>query len=312
MRRSPLVFAALATACRSASSAPDAPIADGAAVSASANASAMGSVAPLASGSASVRVSAAIVASASSSTSVAAPRVRPQVRVQQWLCESQMCEGWPTYAYDYLPAASADGDVVAVVEERDGWGHTRTPGVRFVATSSGASAAFHPLVTGTNDVTSYAVVTARRTEFAALVDAANTALDARAWWPLLPPGEPAIELDQGNGFREASGADGCEACRVRVRWSVAGIVVTLTGRKFIGSGIPPNDADLATVAVDGKEVARARAGAWPKAPSCSTTVLEPIGVRREARVVVFTETRVLTTHFCDGIEEPRVWHSMRW
>lgn len=223
-----------------------------------------------------------------------------------------MCEWWPTYGYDYLPAVRADGALVAVVEERDGWGHTKTPGVRFVATSDGSTAAFHPLVTGANDMRTYAVVNARRAEFSALVDAANAGLDAQAWWPLLPPGEPTIELDEGKGFRKAALAEGCESCRVRVRWSVTGVVVTLTGRRFQGFGIPPADAELATVAVDGKEVARVRAAAWPRAASCSTTVLTPVGVRREARTAVFTETAVETTHACDGVAEPRVWHPVRW
>ncbi|MEA2747678.1 MAG: hypothetical protein QOI41_1821 [Myxococcales bacterium] len=118
-----------------------------------------------------------------SPTSPTRRKTQPLIRPVKWLCDEQECEGAPRFAYDYLPAVSADGEHVAIVEERDGWGHTRVPGVRVVNSSSGASEQFFPVVAPSVDLTRDL---RRKSEYEALLRAANEGLAGYDFRPVFP------------------------------------------------------------------------------------------------------------------------------
>ncbi len=101
--------------------------------------------------------------------------------------DSQSLEGWPELAYTGLPAVSLDGSQVAVVEERDGWGHVPVPGIRILG---GAQERWFPLIPDRARPSSEAEERAMRSTFDALVERANSALRSTRWLSLEMPPAP--------------------------------------------------------------------------------------------------------------------------
>lgn len=166
---------------------------------------------------------------------VAAPAVRPV----RWTCEEQECEGWPVYAYEYLPAVSDDGELVAIVEERDGWRHTRQPGVRIVSVRTRATVQFFPLTTGERDMTTMATVMRRKGEFEALVAAANNGLSKLPFRALYPAANEVARGDTHDWDPES----GCstrtfELAGVRPELHLAVFVATISSTSHSCDGVP--------------------------------------------------------------------------
>lgn len=123
----------------------------------------------------------------------------PFVRPVKWLCDEQECEGQPTIAYDYLPAVTSDGRFVATVEERDGWGHTRVPGVRVYDTRTNASVEFYPVLEPGIDLHKDL---SKKSEHEARIKAVNAALAGRGFRPLqafASPPAPSAKWDPLSG-----------------------------------------------------------------------------------------------------------------
>ncbi|HSO34925.1 MAG TPA: hypothetical protein VLT33_20490 [Labilithrix sp.] len=224
----------------------------------------------------------------------------PHVRAVRWICEEQDCEGYPVFAYDYLPAVSADGRFVAHVEERDGWGHSSEVGVRVVSTESGASVAFFSVVAGARNMDSMKAALARKAEFQALVDAANAGLAPFAFRPLFPRTSSA---DCG------SGRPGAPAC---ARSLVPELAIDVWSKDDQG----PRSSGIAKVVVrqGGKELANVSAKDWDPGSGCSTRAFELLGARADAHVAVFVSNLVMTGHNCDGVKERQPWpvRVVRW
>lgn len=239
---------------------------------------------------------------------------KPRVRATKWVCEEQQCEGWPTFAYDYLPAVTKDGATLAVVEERDGWGHVPDPGVRFLDATKATSVAFHPLARGERDITSYAAFAKRKTELEDLVAKANEALDARSWVTLLPVKDPPTFVDRGKGWEKLDGAvDDCKSCRFRTDWSVAAVTVSLISKAFAGGVAAPGALERASVTVDGRTVKTVTdMTSWRAKKGCAERILQLVGIRRDPNVAAFLETSGSTTHACDGKREPQEYRVLRW
>lgn len=246
--------------------------------------------------------------------------VKPHVRAKKWVCDEQACEGWSSFAYDYLPAVTTDGAIAAVVEERDGWGHVPDPGVRFVDTRDGTSLELHALAQGKRDITTYEAFAKRKSELEAIVAKANAALDAKRWVTLLPAGDPLTFMLQEGRWVKIDAEDGkCVACTFESRWTVAGVTVALvTSSPSFGDGVAPKSVKGAKITVDGKVVLEKKieGGAsgplWPVKTGCSERKLVLLGVRRDPNVVLLRETNGTTSHACDGKREPQEVRALRW
>ncbi len=163
----------------------------------------------------------------------------PRVRAVRWTCDEQECEGWPVYAYEYLPAVSDDGELVAIVEERDGWRHTAQPGVRIVSVRTHATVQFFPLTIGARDMTTMPTVERRKGEFEALVAAANDGLSKTPFRALYPASN---ELARGD-TRDWDPESGCstrafQLVGVRPELRLAVFVATISSTSHNCDGVP--------------------------------------------------------------------------
>ncbi|MFO0643996.1 MAG: hypothetical protein U0183_32520 [Polyangiaceae bacterium] len=229
----------------------------------------------------------------------------PRVRATKWVCEDQECEAMPTLAYDYLPAVTEAGDLVAFVEERDGWGHTAKIGVHLV--SGGRETAYLPTVTRETTST-FAEYSKRASAHQAVIAAANAELAKHTLRPLFPLTEAGEEVFvNGAWTKPSAGATG----KLRRVYTYANVRVLVTE--------PADDDWLAkarfasiAVLVDGKEVVRKTGGELPDSAGCSARRMQLDGVRVESRTLALTYTNGTTSHACDGRSEPQVHHVIRW
>lgn len=195
-------------------------------------------------------------------------------------------ESWPAVEYTGLPAVSADGAFVAVVEERDGWGHVVAFGVRVLDVASSATGAWIPLNAST-----------KAPRGAPALKRAVPAMQQRAKmaagffttqpWELLVGGDTAPSEDGS--------------------WRVEGarIVVTSTDagqpKRLVITDATTNDA-LADMDVSSWSRANVR---------CAGTTVELVGVSRPRRVAVFRQGVGPTTHACDGVVVPMAYRVVR-
>lgn len=260
----------------------------------------------------------AAASTATQTDAAPASKVKPQVRPKKWVCDDQACEGWSSFAYDFLPAVTTDGAIAAVVEERDGWGHVPDPGVRFVETKDGASLEFHALAQGKRDLGTYEAFAKRKSELEGIVAKANAALDGKSWVTLLPAGDPLTFMQRDGGWTKIDGEDGkCVSCTFESRWTASGITLALvTSQPSFGDGVDPHRVRGAKVTVDGKVVLEKKvdvsATLWPVKKGCSDRKLVLLGMRRDPNVAVLRETHGATTHACDGKREPQEVRVLRW
>jgi hypothetical protein len=199
------------------------------------------------------------------------------------LCHDQDCEGAPRFAYDYLPAVSADGHHVAIVEERDGWAHTRMPGVRVSSTDSGASEAFFSVIVPGVDLTRDL---RRKAEYESLVRTGNEGLAAFDFRPLFPATEETSE----------SG---------RTILRVAGIQIEVSS---------PDQPRPEIVIRHGTVTKHVPTHDWDPGSGCSLRAFRFAGARPDVRVAVFVSEITMTGHNCDGVAERQPWavRAVRW
>lgn len=229
----------------------------------------------------------------------------PRVRATKWVCEDQECEAMPTIAYDYLPAISEAGDLVAFVEERDGWGHTAKIGVHLV--SGGRETAYLPTVTR-EPTSTFAEYSKRASAHQAVIAAANAELAKHTLLPLFPLTEAGEEVfANGAWTKPAAGITG----RSRRVYTYANVRVLVTEPKDDDVLAKTRFASIA-VLVDGKEVVRKTGAELPDSAGCSARRMQLDGVRVESRALALTYTNGTTSHACDGTSEPQVHHVIRW
>lgn len=249
-------------------------------------------------------------------TAPAPAGAHPRVRVDHWLCEDQECEGGPTYAYDDLPAVHEDGSVVAVVEERDGWGHTKSPGIRLLSSSS-ATLAFYPVVSKNAKTHDEADIAASRAKHEPLLAAVNAELSKATWRPLLPPNFVAWEVRVNGQWTAAESlAENAARPEERAVSEVAGVRLTFYARPNSSGFSGPNRVDLDVLdhidlQTENKVVASINTRSWTD-HRCSQTVVRALGVRPELRIALLAQMSGRTSHACDGKEEKDSYHVVRW
>jgi len=204
--------------------------------------------------------------------------------------DNQSFEGWPEYAYANLPAISADGSLVAVVEERDGWGHRPVPGIRILAVRGGTHAWF-PLVPPGKRPDSQADEAALHSTFVSLVSAANRELAKRRWLPLETP--PVATVDE------------LATDRV-VTWPIG--THRLVSHKA-NRDEPQPPTRIAVLDRTGAEVVTISdtATRWSLPATCNLTSWKLVGVRDAPGIALFQLELGMGGHNCDGVVQPHDW-----
>ena len=226
---------------------------------------------------------------ASKPAPVAREAVVPSVRMMsqaEWDackdCDEQSLEGGAPLRYKHFPAVSADGAVIAVVEERDGWGHTSVPGVRLLDRNG---ATLKRLALGGD-----------RGAAEPLVAQANAALGAYTWLPVeMPPVK----------HREVSDTES------ESRLVLADFAVTYNQRSNGDYSRPPYRIKVTTH--DGRVINERNVETeWSHEPGCNLPAFEFVGGNATARVVLFKTGLGMGGHNCDGVEQPPAWHILAY
>jgi len=229
----------------------------------------------------------------------------PLVRATKWVCDEQFCEGKPVIAYDYLPAVTESGDLAALVEERDGWGHTARVGIHLVGDKG--ERAFLPAVTGGSTRT-FAEYARKADAHKAAIDTANAALATHPLRPLYRLSPAGEEVLVNGAWVAATSSDQPGKRRRAFTYDRVRVVVTAAADDTHAE----TRFDSLAIIVDGKEVARKSGAELPDRAGCSARRMLLEGVRAESKALAVTYTNGLTTHACDGNPEPQVHHLVRW
>ncbi len=193
-------------------------------------------------------------------------------------CDGQCLEGGLPLRYRDLPAVSRDGQWIAVIEERDGWGHVR-PGIR-VLDRRGRSKTWLPLH-GTG-------ATARKR-----VESANRALARRTWVALAAPAPSHRELSDE---------------LVETTLTLTGATVVYRRRSDGNVWLPPSS--IRVTGADGHAIVERTdtERAWSAPPRCNLPRFELVGASASAGIVLFATRLGLGGHDCDGVLQPPSWH----
>lgn len=193
-------------------------------------------------------------------------------------CDDQMLEGGVPLRYSRFPAVARDGSLVAVIEERDGWGHVK-PGVRLLD-REGRTVKWFSLE-GTGD------------DAQAAVERANAELATRDWVPLTRP-----ELDH----KELS----VDLGETKIAF---GAYTAVYKRRNEGNyWLPPSELRVTDargrVVVERKDTERA----WHAQNACNLPAFELVGASAKPSVILFRTGLGMGGHDCDGIVQPPHWH----
>lgn len=203
-------------------------------------------------------------------------------------------------AYDHLPVVSVDRSKIAVVEERDGWRHTHTPGVRILDVS-GKTLVWLPVVTGEKWPADAAAEAQRRRAIEELVAAANAELARTQWHELAPPSEPTTSDDGGDRT---------------LAWTLGQHTVTLRYAGFDENSDDPRmpPAEIFVKDSTGRQVTKLEdvRTRWSHGPNCSSPSFKLVGLHASARVMVFHQKIGRTSHGCDGVNVPADWPILRF
>lgn len=193
-------------------------------------------------------------------------------------CDVQSLEGGVPLRYRRFPAIARDGSVLAVVEERDGWGHV-DPGVRLID-RDGRTVQWLPLA-GTGDA-------AR-----AAVERANTTLAARDWVELVHP--PKQEQLLADDLAETTIAFG-------------GFTAVYRRRDEGNWWLPPSEIRVRDprghVVAERTDTERS----WAAQPACNLPSFQFVGASASPGVLLFMTGLGMGGHNCDGVEQPPIWH----
>lgn len=193
-------------------------------------------------------------------------------------CDGQMLEGGVPLRYSMFPAVARDGSLVAVIEERDGWGHVK-PGIRLLDREGHTVQWFS--LEGTGDV-------AR-----AAVERVNAELATRDWVTLTKPELTHKELSDD-----------------LVETAIAfGDYTAVYQRRNEGNyWLPPSELRVTdargSVVVERKDTERA----WEVQHACNLPAFELVGASARPGVILFRTGLGMGDHNCDGILQPPHWH----
>lgn len=226
-------------------------------------------------------------APANVSTVETGPRIVPSVVIVsdvEWEacgeCDGQMLEGGNApLKFVNLPAVTVGGDLIAVAEERDGWGHVPIPGVRLLGRDG--------------KTVKWLAVPGNGEEAAAAVRAANAELAKQAWSPLEKPVRKVTE----------HGDDASETALTFGRFQAI-----YKQRNDGNSWLPPSE--IRVLDQTGRAVIERRdtERAWNAPPACNLPSFELVGASATAGVILFTTGLGMGGHDCDGIEQRPSWH----
>ncbi len=204
----------------------------------------------------------------------------------------QAQEGWPEYEYAGLPAISEDATKVAVVEERDGWGHTKTPGVR-VLDNTGKTLSWLPLVPATGAPANEANAKKAEPTFKGYVTRANAELTKTKWVALSAP--------------EASPKALTGSYLVTMQVGPVALRMTFASKaEYEGHAVPKalsfkNASTSSLVEVDPTT--------WPARPACATPSFTVVGMT--TTLAVFHQHLGTTSHACDGVPVSHDWRVVK-
>ncbi len=217
--------------------------------------------------------------------------MEPKVSIKKLFPDDQGHEGWPDYEYAGLPAVTEDGAKVAVVEERDGWGHTKTPGVR-ILDATGKSVGWFPVTpAGMPAPKSEVVMKQAEKALNDLLKKANDELAKGKWLPLRTG--PVTTKSDAKGFVAT------------MQVGVIAVRMSFPSQDDYDGRVPPTEISLRNTktmlmtAVD--------SSGWLSTAKCATPSFSVVGLNEKAKVVVFHQHIGATTHACDGVAVPHDW-----
>ncbi len=219
----------------------------------------------------------------------------PKVVLKKVYTGEQEQEGWPQYEYTGLPAAADDGSKVAVVEERDGWGHTKTPGIR-ILDATGKSVGWFALVPPGRSPANEATATKMEPTFQGLVKKANDELAKTTWLALSSP--PATTRMDGKSFRATVNVG-----PVALRMSF------LSEDDYKGRVVPEA---MSIVNSKTSSLTTIDTATWAAKARCATPSFKVVGLNEKARIAVFHQQLGTTSHACDGVAVPHDWRVVKF
>ena len=189
-------------------------------------------------------------------------------------CDDQSREGGAPLRFKNFPAVTHTGDLIAVAEERDGWGHVPIPGVRLLD-RNGKTARWLPIA-GADAVT-----------------AANAELAKYAWSTLDKPTPKVKELS--DTLSETELTFGPYTARYK--------------RRDDGNTVlPPSEIRVFDAAGHALAERTDTETAWNAAPACNLPAFTLVGASASGRVILFMTGLGMGGHDCDGVEERPNWH----
>ena len=193
-------------------------------------------------------------------------------------CEDQMLEGGAPLRYAKFPAVARDGSLIAIVEERDGWGHVK-PGIRLLDREGGTVKWFS--IEGAGAVAK------------AGVKRANAELAPPAW-----VARPKPELNH----KELSD----DLIETEIAF---GDYRAVYKRRNEGNyWLPPSHIRVTDargrVVVERKDTERA----WDAQNACNLPSFELVGASAKPGVILFMTGLGMGGHDCDGVLQPPHWH----
>lgn len=195
-------------------------------------------------------------------------------------CDGQQLEGGRPLRFANFPAVSDDGALIAVVEDRDGWGHVPSPGVRLLD-RRGATARWLPVDGEGIDATT-------------AIPAANAELAKHAWAPLVAPPPTVREIDDTES---------------ETTLAFDGYTVRFHQRSDGDVWLPPSEIHV-TETSSGKLLVERRdtETAWSKPPACNLPHFDFVGANGKHGIVLFTTDLGMGGHNCDGVLQRPSWH----